>query len=269
MGPSDLKRVGGAKLKELRTRLGFTVRRVQERSVEIAAKQENCEYIISHTWLTMVENGEGVLSIFKFSSLAQIYGRSVTELAGYYEVPIVHLGRDLADFSAPKTHLLGNGTLTDSETVNVPLHFRNEGELDDTNLLSKLVAIWGDFPVALVERLNPRYGLYGYVGLKDFTLHPMIRPGTFVQIDVNQRKIFTGPARTIEDRPVYFVELRNGYACSWCEVRDGRLLLVPHPMSPAKTRQLVYPGEADIVGRVTAVAMRIAETSPQPSSSTI
>lgn len=101
------------------------------------------------------------------------------------------------------------------------------------------------------------------------TLHPMIRPGTFVQIDVNQRKIFTGPARTIEDRPVYFVELRNGYACSWCEVRDGRLLLVPHPMSPAKTRQLVYPGEADIVGRVTAVAMRIAETSPQPSSSTI
>jgi hypothetical protein len=95
----------------------------------------------------------------------------------------------------------------------------------------------------------------------------MIRPGTFVQIDVNQRKIFSTPAHTIEERPVYFVELRDGYACSWCEKRQNLLLLVPHPLSPMKTRQLIYPLEGEIVGRVTGVAMRLAGMAAVPAAS--
>lgn len=265
MGPNELTRSGGAKLKELRCRLGFTARCVQERSMEIAKQEENLEYIISHGWLTQVENGIGVPSMFKFYSLARIYGRSLAEVSGFYRMRIRDLGRDLENFSAPKTHLLGN--TTDSETVTLPLRFHSQGELDHTNLLSRIVEIWGEIPVALVERLNLQKGLYGYVGLRDFTLFPMIRPGAFVRIDVNQRKIRNGPARTMEERPVYFVELRDGYACSWCEIRKDQLLLVPHPLSPAKTREIAYPLEADIVGRVTAVAMCIAETSPGPSRS--
>ena len=80
-----------------------------------------------------------------------------------------------------------------------------------------------------------------------------------MQIDVNQRKVLGGPHHVMEERPIYFVELRDGYACSWCEKKPNLLLLVPHPLSPVKTRQLVYPQEAEIVGRVTAVAMRLAE----------
>jgi hypothetical protein len=88
-----------------------------------------------------------------------------------------------------------------------------------------------------------------------------------VQIDVNQRKVLAAPAHTMEERPVYFVELRDGYACSWCEKRQNLLLLVPHPLSPAKTRQLIYPLQGEIVGRVTGVAMRLAEMAPAPASS--
>ena len=259
MEPSDPTRSPGAKLKGLRTSLGLTIREVQERSIAIAAKEKNLEYVISHAWLTGVENENGLPSIFKFVTLASVYGRSVRELVGYYNVRIGDVGREHAEFSAPRTHLFGTAQVTDAETVTVPLRFRNEGVLDNTNLLSKLVAIWGDIPVALVERLNPQHALYGYVGLKDFTLFPQIRPGTFVQIDVNQRKVLAGPHHVMEERPIYFVELRDGYACSWCEKKPNLLLLVPHPLSPVKTRQLVYPQEAEIVGRVTAVAMRLAE----------
>jgi hypothetical protein len=265
MKTNELTRSAGAKLKELRCRLGFTARWVQERSMEIAKDEENLEYIISHAWLTQVENGVGVPSMFKLYSLARIYGRSLAEVGGFYRIRIRDLGRDIGNFSAPGTHLLGN--TTDSETVTLPLRFRSQGELDDTNLLSRIVAIWGEIPVALVERLNLQNALYGYVGLKDFTLYPMIRPGAFVRIDVNQRKILNRPSRTMEERPVYFVEMRDAYACSWCEIRKGQLLLVPHPLSPAKIRELAYPLEADIVGRVTAVAMCIAETAPGPSRS--
>jgi transcriptional regulator with XRE-family HTH domain len=267
MEPNDRTRSAGAKLKELRGRLGLTIREVEERSVAIAAREDNLEYVISHGWLTGIENGEGAPSIFKFYSLASAYGRSVGELVGYYNVRIGELGREHANFSAPRTHLLEGAHLTDSATVTLPLRFRKDGALDNTNLLSKLVAIWGDIPVGLVERLSPQHALYGYVGLKDFTLYPLIRPGTFVQIDVNQRKVLAGPHHTIEDRPVYFVELRHGYACSWCEKRENLLLLVPHPLSPAKTRQLMCPLEAEIVGRVTAMATRLAEMAPDPAAS--
>jgi transcriptional regulator with XRE-family HTH domain len=255
----------GGKLKELRNRLGLTIRDVQERSKEIAAGHNNLEYLISHAWLTSIENGKGVPSIFKFFTLGAVYGRSVREIVGYYNVPIGEIGRDHAKFSAPRTHLLGASNLTDSETVTLPLGVRGQIALDSTNLLSKLVAIWGDIPVALVEALHPEHALYGYVGLKDFTLYPLLRPGTFVQIDVRQRKIHSVPSRTIEARPIYFLETREGYACGWCEMSQDRLLVLPHPLSPTRTREFA-PHEADIVGRVTALAMRIAPMAPDPSS---
>jgi hypothetical protein len=61
------------------------------------------------------------------------------------------------------------------------------------------------------------------------------------------------------DRPIYFVELRGGYACSWCELVGNQLILLPSPQSRGQIRQLRYPNDADVIGRVTAVTMRIAD----------
>ena len=88
-------------------------------------------------------------------------------------------------------------------------------------------------------------------------MYPLLRPGSFVQIDTELRKFQALPWRTEYDRPIYFVELRDGYACSWCEIQDRELLLMPHPLSHCKIRRFVYGAEAEIVGRVTAVAMRL------------
>ena len=56
-----------------------------------------------------------------------------------------------------------------------------------------------------------------------------------------------------------FAELRGAYLCSWCEIREGHLLAVPYPTSRCEIRRFPYPREAEIVGRVTGVAMRLAE----------
>jgi len=61
------------------------------------------------------------------------------------------------------------------------------------------------------------------------------------------------------------VELRDGYACSWCEMQEGYLLLLPHPLSSRSVRRLNYGTEAEIIGQVTAVAMRLTE-APEPAS---
>jgi hypothetical protein len=54
-----------------------------------------------------------------------------------------------------------------------------------------------------------------------------------------------------------FSEPREAYACSWCEVDRGQLLIIPHPESQREVRRYDYPSQADIVGRMTAITMWI------------
>jgi hypothetical protein len=116
-----------------------------------------------------------------------------------------------------------------------------------------------DLPLFLLQQGDPRHFLYGYVGMEDRTLDPLIRPGSFVQIDPRQAKVSKGLWASEYDRPIYFTELRdNQYACSWCELDGSHLILIPSLRSPVQIRQLRYPHDAQIVGRVTVVTMRIA-----------
>jgi hypothetical protein len=94
--------------------------------------------------------------------------------------------------------------------------------------------------------------------MEDYTLYPLIRPGSFVQIDSRQRKIRRGHWQSEFDRPIYFIELRDSYVCSWCELDGSQLILIPTPQSRVQARHVCYPRDADVVGRVTAVTMRIA-----------
>lgn len=97
-------------------------------------------------------------------------------------------------------------------------------------------------------------------GTGDRTLYPMLRPGSFVQIDSHQTKVLTDGWHDEFERPICFVELRdNLYVCSWCEVNGNQLVLLPSAQSGKQSRHVRYPGDADILGRVTAVTMRIAE----------
>lgn len=109
-----------------------------------------------------------------------------------------------------------------------------------------------------------RIELCDFVGIT-FTLYPIIRPGSLVQIDSSERKISPAPWKTDFDRPIYFTELRDGYVCSWCEIARGRLMVIPHSHAHREVRIFDHPAEAEIVGRVTGVAMRIVgDRSPEP-----
>jgi hypothetical protein len=60
-------------------------------------------------------------------------------------------------------------------------------------------------------------------------------------------------------------ELRDGYVCSWCEIDRGRLMVIPHSHAHREVRIFDHPAEAEIVGRVTGVAMRIVGDRPPES----
>lgn len=90
-------------------------------------------------------------------------------------------------------------------------------------------------------------------------MFPIIRPGSIVQIDQNQRKVVSTKWDDEDDRPIFFLELRGEYVCSWCQMENGYLTAVPHSKSKCQVRRFAYPREADIVGRVIGVTMRLVE----------
>jgi transcriptional regulator with XRE-family HTH domain len=247
----------GQKLKDVRVRLGITTRDVSELSQGIAVREGNPEFYLSNAWLTQIENSDSVPSIYKLYSLSAIYRIKFTDLLSLFGVELGRLHHHQLASPLPGTHLTTLEVEDEQKAVSFPVRFDRGFDIDNTNLLSRMVEVWGEIPIALIRHLDIRRSQYGYIGLKDYMLYPMIRPGSFVQVDQAVRKIQPGKWRTEYDRPIYFIELRDGYACSWCELQEGRLLLIPHPLSPCSVRNLSYGTDAEIVGQVTAVAMRI------------
>jgi len=177
----------GEKLKELRVRLGLTTRDVEAKSRQIAAEKHSQEYYLSHAWVTDIENGEFTPSIYKFFTFSAIYQRRITELLSFFGLQTGDLSRYRASIGVPRTHLLDGGADLEAEKVSLPVRFKPEFRLEKTNLLARVVEKWDEIPVGFLQHLDLRKSVYGYIGLEDYTLFPLIRPGSLVQIDANQR----------------------------------------------------------------------------------
>jgi len=266
-----MKRVGtntgaGERLKALRWKARLTTREVERLSLEIAESKRNPEYYISHTWLTDIENGEFTPSIYKLYSLSTMYRCRFTDILKYFGLTLADIGMDQMLVRLPRTHLVPGQPLAAQEEIRVPVQLPIDSSFNETKILQSSPEAWQKLPLTLLQHLNTKDMLYGYVGFQDFTLYPLIRPGSFVEIDSRQRKIVANSWTSEHDRPIYFVELRDSYVCAWCQLDSRQLSIIPHPISRLHVRTYRHPDEAKIVGRVTAVAMRFADPADTRST---
>jgi len=248
----------GDKLQELRSRLGITTREVADQSQQIADEQGDPEFYISNSWLTKLENTDSVPSIQKLISLSAIYRVKFSDLLLLFGLDLELIGKRQLEVPPAQTALVRLEGIHPDKSVMFPVQFAAMS-LDVTNLLSRMVEQWGEVPIVAIQHLDLRHNHYGFIGLRDFTLHPLLRPGSFVQIDPRLRKVVSFRWRTEFERPIYFLELRDRYACGWCEVQRTQLTLLPHPQSPCTVRQFEYPAEVEIIGQVTGVATRLVD----------
>jgi transcriptional regulator with XRE-family HTH domain len=262
MTRQELAARAGAKLRTIRVRLGFSIREVERRSHELAKKRASRDFFLSRGWIADIENGKFIPGVFKMVSLSVLYRLSIEEIHALFGIQAGVISKERLLSRPPKTYLLPASAVPVSESA-APLPTPDPAlQLEKTDLLARLVDIWGDIPVPLLRHLDLRRYLYGYIGLQDKTMAPLIPPGSFVQIDAKQTRVKKGPPKKNPGqsqfrRPIYFVDIREGYACGWCQIEDGVLTLVPHPDSPEKVRTFRHPAEAEIVGRVIGIAMRI------------
>ena len=81
-------------------------------------------------------------------------------------------------------------------------------------------------------------------------------PGWSLRVFVNAQSEF--------DRPIYFLETRDGYACCWCSRAGDKLILQPHHGSPNSPEIVDYNQDIDIIGQVIGVAMHLTPESAPP-----
>lgn len=259
MPASTVSPDAGRLLKAARLRVRLSTRDVERLSRRIAEEKKSRDYYLSHTWLTDIEKGEFTPSIYKLYSLSIIYKCSYDEMLTCFGIQLGGIAREQAVLTLPRTHLIGDRAI-DAPTSSDPAgDFRERAPLEKTNLVSRMFHQWGGIPVSLLRGRSIDQAVYGYVGTQDFTLFPLIRPGSFVEIDASQKRVDRIAWSNEFDRPIFFVELRDSYVCSWCELRKSRLLLVPSPQSRNRIREISFPSDAEIIGRVVAVSMCIVE----------
>ncbi len=241
------------KLKALRDSRNVTIRKVELESRRIAAAKDDKRFYISNARLTQLENDpSSEPSLCKIFSLSVIYRVRITDLMRLYNVDTDE--NDKAKFDT----IVGlEGTRLLSE---VPEPYETIESLksviafpDKTTLLPRLGQAGYNKADVRTLKWGSRHIRYGYIGLDDFTMYPLIRPGSFVGIDTHQKRLRLIAWHNEYERPIYFVELRNGYACGWCELQGNQFLVIPHHSSSASIRCLTFPKEVQLVGRVTSL----------------
>jgi transcriptional regulator with XRE-family HTH domain len=243
----------GQKLKRARERLKLRYREVEEASQRIADRHGNAEYGIALSRLSDIENKGTVPSIFRIYSLCAIYRLELSEVLGWYGVRPAQLPSEAGELGLAATHL----------TQFVPPPFpdepaaENEGPAVDPSLTAYLGQLqrWGKPALALLPDRDVQSHRYGYIGLDDWSMYPLLQPGSLVVIDERQRKIAVSGWLNEFDRPIYFLEHRTGFVCGWCTIGEGRLVVQSHPASACPPAMYPYPAEIEVIGRVVGVAM--------------
>ena len=246
----------GLKLKRIREKLGLRYRQVEQASNLLAQQHRNQDYVIGLSRLADIENKGVVPSLHRLYSLCAIYRLPIEEVLDWYDIHLAQMSKDSAFADPPNTHPIqfSNG---DRASVSLPLKLDPGIDFRQTTYLSRVIQQWGRVPLTLLENLDIQEHRYAVIGTEDYLMYPLLPPGALVQIDDSYRQIENSGWTNEYDRPIYFFELRDGYACCWCNVTDNHLILQPHPGSPSKPVVLNRSNDVDVLGRVIGVAMQL------------
>ena len=255
----------GQKLKRVRERLRLKFRDVEEASARIAARHGNDEFIVALSRLADIENKGTMPSVYRLYSLCAIYRLDMPEVLSWYGISLSGLPADADVILHARTHPLG--FRPEDGEIQVPLALDPGLDLSRTVFLSRLIQRWGKLPLMLLNNLDLRNQRYGLIGTEDWSMYPLIAPGSLVVIDDTRRRIATSGWTNEFDRPIYFLEHREGYMCGWCTLRDGQLIVQPHPASLAEPESFAYPLEIEVIGQVTQVAMTLGLPNPRANRS--
>jgi len=233
------------------------MRDVETASEKLARKRGSDDYLVPISRLSDVETKGVTPSIYRIYSLAIIYRSDFHALLRLYGVDLELAVSDLEISAPPVSHL--SDALSAVETAQVPIRMDPGFDPRKTLNFGRMVEQWGTVPLKYLEQLSKTGFTYGYVGSQDLTMYPILPPGSFIQVDESRNRVMEGGWRSEYERPIYFVETREGHVCCWCTLMRDSIILQSHPLSPVAPRIQQYPQDAEVIGQVVGVAMKLGE----------
>lgn len=241
----------GHKLKKIRESLKLTYRDVEQASRQIAARRGSDEFIVALSRLADIENKGTAPSIYRIYTLCAVYRLEYATVLGWYGAPPDELAAESLHIRLRETHA---AQFREMPQITAPNVAGLEIDLNRTSFLSHVMRRWGKLPLACLNGLDLSKYRYGFIGLEDWSMYPILQPGAFVAIDENRRRILASGWSNEMDRPIYFLEHRDGFVCGWCAQIECGLLVQSHPSCHVPPR-LFERSETDVIGQVVAVAM--------------
>jgi hypothetical protein len=245
----------GQKLRRVRERLKLTYRDVEQAAQKLAHSHGNYEYSIGLSRLADIENRGTLPSVFRLYSLCAIYKMEFGKVLAWYGIDLQTLSIDASRSPLCETYPFDLQPAANM-AVEVPAVDASL-DLKSTSYLSRHIQRWGRLALNLVDALDHKRTRYAFIGTDDWSMYPLIPPGSFIEIDTERRKVVRDGWTAEHDRPIYFLEWRDGFKCGWCTQRDGKLYVQPHSHSSEPPSVFGFPGEAEIIGQVVGIAMRI------------
>lgn len=242
----------GQRLRKARERLGLTFRAVADASQRIAEKRGNEEYSIGLSRLSEIENNGTLPTIYRLYALSTIYRLDFLEVLSWYGVNLADQPGDAQTREIEQTHSIHYSTMGFGE-IQAPLSLDPGVDLTKTTFLSRVITRWGALPLHLLNSADARRKRYAVVGSEDWSMHPILQPGSLLVINESSRVMNNGWTNEW-DRPIYFLETRDGWLCGWCHLDRDRLVVMFHPSSAEPPQVFLYPNDIEIIGQVVAVA---------------
>lgn len=246
----------GQRLRRARERLNLKFRDVEQASQSIAEIRGNQEFVVLISRLSDIENQGTVPSIYRLYSLCCIYRLDLNDVLGWYGIPMDSIASDSAGVQIKETHAIEFNP-DSGAMATLPLSLDPGIDLRRTFFVSEMVQRWGKLPLALLSGVDVSRFRYGFVGTEDWSMYPYIPPGSLLVVDDTKRRLQHSGWRNLSERPIYFLEHRDGHYCRWCSLQDGVLSLIPAPASEAPVLSFQFPGEIEVMGQVVGLAMSL------------
>lgn len=141
----------GEELQKIRVRLGISTRDVEDQSRKLVDSEKNQEFYISRAWLSDIETkSEAVPGIHKLFALSVIYRVKFADLLQFYGIDVRKINKLQIEIPLPQTHLTQLEVFDETGKVAFPVRLDPGFNRSRTNLLSRLVEMWGEVPIGVI-----------------------------------------------------------------------------------------------------------------------